>query len=63
MITETLHACPTAIGPPQLSDAWIAKTAERVVTRLEGSRATWQTWQARAEAERQARDATFRSRC
>ncbi|WP_193604852.1 MobF family relaxase [Nocardioides dongkuii] len=37
------------------SPEWVAMTAARVVATLEASRATWQTWHLRAEAERQAR--------
>ena len=48
---------PTRNHATELTEGWVAGTAERVVTALEASRATWQTWHVRAEAERQARNA------
>ncbi len=37
--------------------AWVATTASTVVTTLQETRAVWQVWHVRAEAERQARKA------
>ena len=38
-----------------VTDEWVAETADRVVTRVAEDRATWQVWHLRAEAHRQAR--------
>jgi len=38
-----------------VTDEWVAETAERVVERVAEDRATWQVWHLRAEAQRQAR--------
>jgi len=38
-----------------LTDEWIAETAERVVSRVAEDRARWQVWHLRSEAHRQAR--------
>lgn len=51
----------TALGQPrqaqQVTSGWVEETATRVVKVVQESRATWQTWHVRAEAERQARTA------
>jgi len=38
-----------------LTDEWVAETAQHVVARVAEDRATWQVWHLRAEAQRQAR--------
>ncbi len=45
---------------PELTDAWVADIAERVVRRVAHDRATWQVWHLRAEAQRRARAAGVR---
>ena len=40
-----------------VTPAWVTSTAARVVEEVQKSRATWQVWHVRAEAERQARAA------
>ena len=50
----------TVLTPPAerapIADArWVADTADRVLTVMEQSRATWQVWHVRAEAQRQMR--------
>ena len=44
--------------PPrtQITSAWLASTADEVITELESHRATWQSWHMYAEAQRQVRD-------
>ncbi|WP_220492293.1 AAA family ATPase [Propioniciclava sp. MC1683] len=55
MIHTALH--PTRAPGPALDDAWYASTAASIVATVEGSRATWQSWHVRAEAQRRARTA------
>ncbi|WP_183097808.1 MobF family relaxase, partial [Nocardioides pelophilus] len=38
-----------------VTDEWVAETAQQVVERVAEDRATWQIWHLRAEAQRQAR--------
>ncbi|MGE3412917.1 MAG: MobF family relaxase [Dehalococcoidia bacterium] len=38
-----------------VTDEWVAETAQQVVGRVAEDRATWQVWHLRAEAQRQAR--------
>jgi conjugative relaxase-like TrwC/TraI family protein len=50
----------TALTPaaetPRMADAhWVAQTADRVLTAMEATRSTWQTWHVRAEAQRHLR--------
>jgi conjugative relaxase-like TrwC/TraI family protein len=50
----------TALAPPAetttIADShWVAQTADHILTVMEGSRATWQMWHVRAEAQRQVR--------
>jgi hypothetical protein len=52
----------TALTPPAetatIADShWVAQTAGRVLAVMEASRATWQMWHVRAEAQRQVRTA------
>ena len=56
MIQGALRHTSTAsvIGPD-----WATQTAQRVIEVLETSRATWQVWHVRAEAERQTRRAAI----
>ena len=51
----------TALNPDQpprtqITSAWLASTADEVITELESHRATWQSWHMYAEAQRQVRD-------
>ena len=55
MIHTALH--PTRFAGPMLDDAWFTGTAASIVATVEGSRATWQSWHVRAEAQRRARTA------
>jgi len=48
---------PAAGTAPVADAAWFAKTSDRIVTTMEGSRATWQYWHVYAEAQRQVRTA------
>jgi conjugative relaxase-like TrwC/TraI family protein len=59
MIARALDPRPAPARPARLTDGWVAGTAEQAVRALEGSRATWQSWHVRAEAERQARAANI----
>jgi ATP-dependent exoDNAse (exonuclease V) alpha subunit len=45
------HAEATTIADSH----WVAQTADHILTLMEGSRATWQMWHVRAEAQRQVR--------
>jgi conjugative relaxase-like TrwC/TraI family protein len=50
----------TALAPPAetttiADSAWVAHTADRILTVMEASRSTWQMWHVRAEAQRQVR--------
>jgi conjugative relaxase-like TrwC/TraI family protein len=50
----------TVLAPPAeataIADArWVAQTADHILTVMEESRATWQMWHVRAEAQRQVR--------
>jgi ATP-dependent exoDNAse (exonuclease V) alpha subunit len=52
----------TALAPPaettRIVDArWVAQTADHILAVMEASRATWQSWHVRAEAQRQIRTA------
>ena len=55
MIHTALH--PARATGPALDEAWFTSTAASIVATVEGSRATWQTWHVRAEAQRRARAA------
>ena len=57
MIHTALH--PTRTAGPVLDDAWFTATAASIIATVEGSRATWQTWHVRAEAQRRARAAAI----
>ena len=57
MIHAALH--PTRATGPALDDAWFTSTASSIVATVEGSRATWQSWHVRAEAQRRARAASI----
>jgi conjugative relaxase-like TrwC/TraI family protein len=46
---------PPAETAPSAGTQWIARTADRILTVMEASRATWQMWHVRAEAQRQIR--------
>jgi DNA primase catalytic core len=59
-LTRMLGAALTRSGPQQeLTDNWIQATAVEVVATVENSRATWQVWHLRAEAERRVRGAAL----
>jgi conjugative relaxase-like TrwC/TraI family protein len=49
----TPHADTTTIADSH----WIAETADHILTVMEASRATWQMWHVRSEAQRQVRTA------
>ncbi len=57
MIHTALH--PGRTVAPVLDEAWFTSTAASIVATVEGSRATWQTWHVRAEAQRRARAAAI----
>ncbi len=57
MIHTALH--PAVSTGPVLDEGWFAATAADIVATVEGSRATWQSWHVRAEAQRRARAATI----
>ena len=46
---------PTAETATIADTAWVAQTADHILTVMENSRSTWQTWHVRAEAQRQIR--------
>ncbi|WP_245993505.1 AAA family ATPase [Nocardioides immobilis] len=52
MVEDCLGHRPAA---QDVTDEWVAETAQRVVARVAEDRATWQVWHLRAEAQRQAR--------
>ena len=52
MVEDCLGHRPDA---QDVTDEWVAETAQRVVERVAEDRATWQVWHLRAEAQRQAR--------
>ncbi len=59
-LQQMLHGAlnPTAAGTAPVADAaWFAKISDRIVTTMEGGRATWQYWHVYAEAQRQVRAA------
>jgi conjugative relaxase-like TrwC/TraI family protein len=50
----------TALAPPAeatriVDSRWVAQAADHILTVMEASRATWQMWHVRAEAQRQVR--------
>ncbi|MBK8463496.1 MAG: relaxase domain-containing protein [Nigerium sp.] len=57
MLHTALH--PTRASAPTLDEAWFTRTAASIVATVEGSRATWQAWHVRAEAQRRARAASI----
>lgn len=57
MIHTALH--PARATGPALDDAWFTTTAASIIATVEGSRATWQSWHVRAEAQRRARAASI----
>ncbi|AOY73577.1 DNA primase [Arthrobacter sp. ZXY-2] len=52
MVEDCLGHRPDA---QDVTDQWVAETAQQVVARVAEDRATWQVWHLRAEAQRQAR--------
>ena len=46
---------PDADPPIHVDASWVSETADRVLSVMERSRATWQTWHVRAEVQRQVR--------
>ena len=54
MIRAALH--PNAPESQQVSADWVNATAQRVLSELESHQATWQSWHAYAEVQRQVRD-------
>ena len=57
MIHTSLH--PARATGPALDDAWFTNTAASIIATVEGSRATWESWHVRAEAQRRARAASI----
>ncbi|KQS64314.1 TrwC relaxase [Modestobacter sp. Leaf380] len=55
-VASALHA-PPGPGPGRPTGAWVAATADLVVSVMEGNRSTWQEPHVRAETERQLRAA------
>jgi conjugative relaxase-like TrwC/TraI family protein len=53
-LVQTALAPPTAVTTI-LDSQWVARTADHILTVMEASRSTWQTWHVRAEAQRQVR--------
>lgn len=53
MVAEALH--PVASQPQAVTATWVSDTAQRVVTELEGHRATWKRTHVQAEVQRQVR--------
>ncbi len=56
MIHTVLH--PQHSRATTLDDRWFEQTAASIIGTVEGSRATWQVWHVRAEAQRRARAAS-----
>ncbi|MCK5927201.1 MAG: relaxase domain-containing protein [Nocardioides sp.] len=55
MVHGALH--PKGAARSLADSAWFAKTTDRIVATMEGSRSTWQYWHVYAEAQRQVRGA------
>jgi conjugative relaxase-like TrwC/TraI family protein len=53
MINKTLN--PISITRPEVNAEWVMATAEKVLAAVEQHRSTWQSWHARAEAQRHLR--------
>ncbi len=49
----------TPAEPPAVDPAWIARTAQRVISIVESERASWTSWNVRSEALRQVRAAAI----
>jgi conjugative relaxase-like TrwC/TraI family protein len=64
---ESVAAMVRTVLTPQpetarISDSrWVAQTADRILSVVEGSRSTWQMWHVRAEAQRQVRTIDMRA--
>ncbi len=58
-VKQMVHGALNPAGAARsLADsAWFAKTTDRIVATMEGSRSTWQFWHVYAEAQRQVRAA------
>ncbi|WP_370236909.1 MobF family relaxase [Nocardioides sp.] len=55
MVHGALH--PKGAARSLADSTWFAKTTDRIVATMEGSRSTWQFWHVYAEAQRQVRGA------
>ncbi|NHC22184.1 relaxase domain-containing protein [Nocardioides sp. IC4_145] len=58
-VKQMVHGAlnPKGAARSLADSAWFAKTTDRIVTTMEGSRSTWQYWHVYAEAQRQVRAA------
>ncbi len=48
---------PSLDGVPRVDSSWVNLTADHILSVMEQSRATWQSWHVRGEAQRQVRGA------
>ncbi len=58
-VKQMVHGAlnPKGAARSLADSAWFAKTTDRIVATMEGSRSTWQYWHVYAEAQRQVRGA------
>lgn len=58
-VKQMVHGAlnPKGAARSLADSAWFAKTTDRIVATMEGSRSTWQYWHVYAEAQRQVRTA------
>ncbi|WP_299520562.1 MobF family relaxase [uncultured Serinicoccus sp.] len=57
MVDAALSGARTHGLGERVDEAWVERTAARVVDTVQGSRSTWQVWHVRAEAQRRVRAA------
>ena len=57
MVDAALSGARTHGLGESVDEAWVERTAARVVDTVQGSRSTWQVWHVRAEAQRRVRAA------
>lgn len=55
MVDAALSGARTHGFGERVDEAWVERTAARVVDTVQGSRSTWQVWHVRAEAQRRVR--------
>ncbi|MFC7362230.1 MobF family relaxase [Nocardioides astragali] len=60
-VKQMVHGAlnPKGAARSLADSAWFAKTTDRIVATMEGSRSTWQYWHVYAEAQRQVRAANM----